>query len=124
MKIQTPTSLGELYDKLTILEIKGFNIKDEKKLVNVIAELDKLKAVADEHPISDGLYHELKKINEDLWKIEDDIRECERQKDFGDKFIELARSVYFTNDKRSEVKKTINVEYGSDIVEEKSYEKY
>jgi len=124
MKIQTPTSLGELYDKYSILEIKTVNIKDDAKLVNVTAELEKLKEVAKDYPISDDLYNELKSINEQLWVIEDDIRECERQKDFGDKFVELARSVYFTNDKRSDVKKTINVEYGSDIVEEKSYEKY
>ena len=124
MKIQTPTSLGELYDKYSILEIKTANIKDEGKLVNITTELEKLKVVVEEHPISEELYRELKSINEQLWVIEDDIRECERQKDFGDKFVQLARSVYFTNDKRCEVKKTINVEYGSDIVEEKSYEKY
>jgi len=124
MKIEIPTSLGELYDKYSILEIKRTNIKDESKLLNINSELEKLKVFIDHNSISEELYGELKSINEQLWKIEDDIRECERQKNFGDKFIQLARSVYFTNDKRSEIKKTINVEYGSDIVEEKSYENY
>ena len=124
MKIQTPTSLGELYDKISILEIKMANIKDPAKLTNVIKEYKELRTVGDKHPIDDDLYQQLSRINQDLWEIEDDIRECERQKDFGEKFIQLARNVYITNDKRSDVKKQINVAYGSDLVEEKSYESY
>ena len=124
MEILTPTSLGELYDKVSILEIKMSNIQDEEKLKNISVELGKLRDVTNVHPISEQLYDELKLINGKLWKIEDDIRECERQKDFGKKFIILARNVYITNDERSSIKKRINVEYGSDLVEEKSYEKY
>lgn len=124
MKIQTPTSLGELYDKLSILEIKMSNIKDEEKLTNISYELEKLQDIVKDHPIAETLYRELKFVNEQLWKIEDDIRECERQKDFSDKFIQLARDVYITNDERCDIKKKINIEYGSDLVEEKSYEKY
>ena len=124
MEILTPTSLGELYDKVSILEIKMSNIQDEEKLKNISVELGKLRDVTNVHPISDQLYDELKLVNGKLWKIEDDIRECERQKDFGKKFIILARNVYITNDERSSIKKRINVEYGSDLVEEKSYEKY
>ena len=124
MKIETPISLGELYDKFSILEIKTERISDEEKLKNIRNERDNLKVVVEKYPIAEELYDELKELNEKLWIIEDDIRECERQKDFGKKFIILARNVYITNDKRSEVKKKINIEYGSDIVEEKSYEKY
>jgi len=124
MKIQTPTSLGELYDKVTILEIKLANIKDANKLANIKNEYKQLRRIANEHEIDHDLYQGLLWINQDLWKIEDDIRECERQKDFGEKFIQLARNVYITNDKRSDIKKQINVAYGSDLVEEKSYESY
>jgi len=124
MKIQTPTSLGELYDKISILEIKMANIKDAEKIKNIRNEYWQLKEIADQHKIDQDLYQGLLWINQDLWKIEDDIRECERQKDFGEKFIQLARSVYVTNDKRSDLKKTINVAYGSDLIEEKSYESY
>jgi len=124
MKIQTPTSLGELYDKISILEIKMANIKDPAKLANVIKEFKELRTVGDKHPIDDDLYQQLTCINQDLWGIEDDIRECERQKDFGEKFIQLARNVYITNDKRSDIKKQINIAYGSDLVEEKSYGAY
>jgi len=121
MKIQTPTSLGELYDKISILEIKMANAE---KIKNIRNEYWQLKEIADQHKIDQDLYQGLLWINQDLWKIEDDIRECERQKDFGEKFIQLARSVYVTNDKRSDLKKTINVAYGSDLIEEKSYESY
>jgi len=124
MRIETPISLGELYDKFSILEIKTERISDEEKLKNIRNERDSLKVVVEKYPIAEELYNELKEINEKLWIIEDDIRECERRKDFDKKFIILARNVYITNDKRSEVKKKINIEYGSDIVEEKSYEKY
>ena len=124
MKILTPTSLGELYDKISILEIKIANIKDPVKLANVIKEYKELKVIGDANPIDHDLYEKLKWINEDLWTIEDEIRTREKNKDFGEKFIELARAVYVTNDKRSEAKKEINLIYGSDLIEEKSYEKY
>ena len=127
MKVEV--SNGELLDKLTILELKMSNISDEKKLINVKKEYDELNPLAkllfekfkDELLIK---YKELSLINSQLWKIEDDIRECEKNKNFGEKFVELARAVYFTNDKRSEVKKQINILTGSGFIEEKSYEDY
>ena len=124
MKITVPISLGELYDKISILEIKLANIPDTKKLANISQEYNELKEIADGYPIEDDLYNQLKEINKDLWDIEDGIRVKERNKDWGDDFVKLARRVYFSNDKRAEVKKEINLKYGSSIVEEKSYEKY
>lgn len=122
-------SNGELLDKLTILEIKLAEIKDEAKLVNIQKEFDTLNPLAKElFDNNDGQlqnhYLELASINSQLWDIEDRIRECEKAKRFDKEFIELARSVYITNDKRSEVKKIINVTTGSNLVEEKSYEEY
>ena len=122
-------SNGELLDKLTILEIKLAEIKDEAKLVNIQKEFDTLNPLAKElFDNNDGQlqnhYLELASINSQLWDIEDRIRECEKAKRFDIEFIELARSVYITNDKRSEVKKIINVTTGSNLVEEKSYEEY
>ncbi len=122
-------SNGELLDKLTILEIKLAEIKDEAKLVNIQKEFDTLSPLAKElFDNNDGQlqnhYLELSSINSQLWDIEDRIRECEKAKRFDKEFIELARSVYITNDKRSEVKKIINVTTGSNLVEEKSYEEY
>ena len=129
MKIEV--SNGEIIDKYTILEIKRVEIKDEKKLVNVQHEYDVLTPivkciydeVSDESKLKE-LHNDLLTINKKLWKIEDDIRECERNKDFGQTFVDLARAVYFTNDDRSLVKKDINTLTGSDLVEEKSYEDY
>ncbi|WP_163708333.1 DUF6165 family protein [Mangrovibacterium lignilyticum] len=123
MKIEV--SNGEIADKLTIIEIKLENIKDEKKLVNLKAEFAVLdeavaKIIAKDHP----LYQELLTINKKLWDIEDRIRELEKAKDFGAEFVEVARSVYFTNDKRSDVKRKINELTGSSLIEEKSYEDY
>ena len=119
---------GELVDKLTILEIKKVEIKDEEKNNNVCVELDVLNAFyLDQVPQSDtlrDLKDELKKINSELWKIEDGIRDCERGQDFSQTFIDLARAVYRTNDKRAAVKKQINSLLGSTIVEEKSYADY
>lgn len=119
---------GELIDKITILEIKLERMTDEAKLANVRIERDTLVAARDAAvPASselDALTAELKTINESLWEIEDDIRECERSKDFGSRFVELARSVYFTNDRRSDVKRKINALLGSRLVEEKSYAAY
>jgi len=126
--INVEISPGELIDKLTILEIKLERINDEAKLKNIRLEHDTLtSALADLGSASnrlDELTGQLKAINEDLWNIEDDIRGCERTKDFGDRFIELARAVYIANDKRSAVKRDINGHLGSRIVEEKSYADY
>lgn len=130
MLIQAPVSLGELVDKITILEIKTQNITDKEKLANVENELQHLsKTLQDVLSASQmeelqALKQELLEINQELWNIEDDIRDCERAKDFSEKFVELARSVYFTNDKRADGKKRINIAFGSELVEEKSYQAY
>jgi hypothetical protein len=124
MKILTPISLGELYDKISILEIKMKNIENPQKLVNITNEWEELKKVAVNYPISDELYFQLKEVNQKIWDIEDGIREEERNKDWGDDFIKFARGVYFNNDERSRIKKEINEKYGSEIIEEKSYAKY
>ena len=127
MKVEV--SNGELLDKLTILELKMSNISDDKKLINVKKEFNELSPLAKLlfEKFKDELlskYKELALINSQLWKIEDDIRECEKNKNFGEKFVALARAVYFTNDKRSDVKKQINILTGSGFIEEKSYEDY
>ena len=127
MKVEV--SNGELLDKLTILELKLTNIADVQKLSNIQKEHDELSPLADQLFDSYGeelknLYNKLTEINSELWTIEDDIRECERNKDFGTDFVSLARAVYFTNDKRSDVKKAINLLTDSGFVEEKSYENY
>lgn len=125
MKIEV--SIGEIVDKLSILHIKRENISDEEKLKNVITEYNYLLNVVEKElsiSTDSGLYLELLNINKELWSIEDDIRDLERNKDFGDSFIELARSVYFTNDRRAKVKKDINLLYGSELIEEKSYTSY
>jgi hypothetical protein len=125
MKIEV--SIGEIVDKLSILKIKTENINDKVKLDNVIKEYEYLLGVVEGDlniSTDSDLYNELLSINKELWDIEDDIRDKEREKSFDDEFVSLARSVYFTNDKRADVKKRINIEYGSDFVEEKSYNKY
>lgn len=119
---------GELIDKITILEIKSERINDAEKLVNIRHELEVLSKTR-EAQMRDSqeltqLATQLKQINEKIWEIEDAIRECESRKDFGQEFIELARGVYHTNDKRAAVKKQINLLTGSDIIEEKSYTDY
>ena len=127
MIINTPVSLGELVDKISILHIKNKNIKDYEKLLLVKEELSLLQQTLNDHVNSDQIkpfLDSLIDINSKLWVIEDDIRDCERDKNFDQKFIDLARSVYFTNDKRSEIKLEINKKFGSKIVEVKSYEKY
>ena len=127
MIINTPVSLGELVDKISILHIKNTNIKDNEKLLLVKEELSLLQQTLNDHVNSDQIkpfLDSLIDINSKLWVIEDDIRDCEREKIFDQKFIDLARSVYFTNDKRSEIKLEINKKFGSKIVEVKSYEKY
>ena len=127
MKVEV--SNGELLDKLSILELKLINIKEDKKLINIKNEHGGLSPLCNNLFNNYGnelrsLYAKLSEINAELWKIEDDIRECERNKDFGDEFVRLARAVYFTNDKRSDVKKSINLLTESGFVEEKSYEDY
>ena len=123
MKIEV--SVGEIVDKLSILQIKSDMIRDKEKLDNVKKEYDYLyDIVFKEMKIEQTDFFDMVSINQKLWKIEDDIRDKERAKTFDDEFIELARSVYFTNDKRSEVKKGINKKYGSLFVEEKSYSDY
>lgn len=123
MKIEV--SNGEIVDKLTIIELKLKYIQDEVKRKNLKTEYDVLdKAVAQIIEKNHDLYQELLGINQELWDIEDTIRDLERKKDFGKKFIETARAVYFTNDRRSEVKKKINQLTGSNLREEKSYQKY
>ena len=118
-------SNGEIVDKLTIIEIKLKHIQDPAKLKNIQTEYEVLnEAVAKIIDKKNELYLELLKINQELWDIEDVIRDLERAKDFGSQFIETARAVYFTNDKRSEVKRKINELTGSNLVEEKSYQKY
>jgi phenylalanyl-tRNA synthetase alpha subunit len=126
--IQIPISPGELLDKITILQIKSERIQDPAKVANVKVELDLLSNVWRQSVTSDtkieALTKELKSINEKLWKVEDDIRDEERNKQFGERFIELARSVYVINDDRANAKKKINLHLNSSIVEEKSYQDY
>ena len=127
MLINTPISLGELVDKISILMIKKKNISDSIKLQHVNKELEFLQKTLKKY-ISDDEINEfllkLVNINSKLWDIEDDIRECERKKLFDQTFIDLARSVYFTNDERALVKNDINKTFGSELVEVKSYEEY
>jgi len=123
MKIEV--SNGEILDKLSILEIKLDNVKEESKLENIGKEHSALSLATSRIPASPlDLYNDLKKVNQELWDIEDTIRIKERNKEFDQEFIALARSVYQTNDKRAEIKKEINLHTGSDFVEEKSYEDY
>jgi hypothetical protein len=123
-----PVSLGELLDKIVILEIKAAKFADPQKLGNVRTELALLRAERARLPLAgaeiDALAAALKQVNEALWEIEDRIRDCERDKNFGTEFIELARSVYRTNDQRAAIKRQINELAGSAIVEEKSYRAY
>ena len=127
MIIKTPVSLGELVDKISILHIKNLNITDSEKIKLVKEELSLLNNTLEDHINRNDIQQHLDSlitINSKLWVIEDDIRDCERNKIFDQKFIDLARSVYFTNDKRSAVKLEINKKFGSKIIEVKSYEQY
>ena len=123
--ISVPVSPGELIDKITILEIKRERITDAKKVSNVTAELELLTAARDRgvpaSPELTQLTAELRRVNEALWDIEDAIRVCEDNRDFGPRFIELARSVYHQNDRRAALKRSVNELLGSKLVEEKSY---
>ena len=127
-KIYAEISVGELLDKISILEIKQKNLKDNEKIKIVNKELESLNMTLKKDVMMteeiQSLYQDLKKINSMLWDIEDGKRDCERNKDFGDKFIELARSVYIENDNRAKIKNKINQLSGSNISEVKSYDKY
>ena len=125
MPLLVPISVGELLDKISILEIKAAAIGDPAKQANVRRELAALEAVRTREvaafPELPALYAELKSVNQALWRIEDEIRDCERGGEFGQRFIELARDVYRINDRRAVLKRRINELTGSDLVEEKSY---
>jgi uncharacterized protein YukE len=127
-QIKVPISPGELLDKITILEIKSERMSDAEKLANVRRELSLLNETWSAAVTADEtvrrIHQQLKEINEALWEIEDDIRDKERVQEFDDRFVELARSVYFTNDRRADAKKELNTYLGSEIVEEKSYQDY
>ena len=127
-KIYSEISAGELFDKISILEIKKNKIKDRSKRNIVLKELSSLQETVSENIKKSKslikLYKKLKSINLKLWKIEDKIRDCERNKNFEYKFIKLARAVYFTNDERSRIKNKINSLTKSNISEVKSYKKY
>ena len=127
MIVNTPISLGELIDKISILVIKEKKITDEKKNNLIREELTLLRKTLNEAANNNSINNYLNQlidVNSTLWKIEDEIRDCEKNKKFDQKFIELARSVYITNDKRAEIKLEINKKFGSKIVEVKSYKKY
>lgn len=119
-------SMGELFDKITILDIKRNMLKDEKKLANVQKEYEYLVSKLNWSIVSsvkyDVFYNELYNINRELWDIEDGKRQCEKDQDFGEHFIYLARQVYLKNDLRASIKKNINIFYQSEFVEEKSYD--
>lgn len=122
MKIEV--SIGEILDKISILEIKKARINSPEKLVNVEKEWMELWPLYEKLVTTDEVawkYAELKSVNEQLWEIEDEIREWEKREHFGDRFIQLARLVYITNDKRARIKKDINLLSGSELMEEKSY---
>ena len=123
-----PVSVGELFDKITILEIKIENLQEKNALNNVKTEHDQLNTIYNnnflKNKIARDLFNDLKEINQKLWDIEDKIRDKEKSKKFDKEFIELARNVYFTNDERSRIKRNIYETFGSKIIEEKSYSKY
>lgn len=124
MIVKAPISIGELVDKITILEIKKQFFTDVVKIQNVEKELNYLrKVLPDTVDIFDQFYS-LYHINQKLWRIEDDIRIKEKLKEFDNDFIELARSVYYTNDTRAKLKKEINLKVGSELIEEKQYDEY
>jgi hypothetical protein len=130
MPLLIPASVGELIDKISILEIKQQRITDTARQQNITRELKALMSVIEQHQLGypkgalAELGQQLSAVNQLLWQIEDDIRECERQADFGARFIELARAVYHRNDERAAIKRQINDLCGSELVEEKSYAAY
>ena len=128
MRLTIETSPGEFLDKLSILEIKAERITEPGKLANVRRELDLLRATWEASPLAErdisAALVELKQINVTLWEIEDRLREKEAQGAFDEEFVELARSVYKTNDRRAAIKRDLNLALGSDLIEEKSYKAY
>ena len=125
--MQIEVSIGEVVDKYTILMIKASKIQDPAKLENINKELIYLIEVLKKEDTLRTDYHHTKalfEINKELWKVEDDLRDLERVKDFGKEFVTLARNVYKLNDKRAHIKKEINMKFGSEFVEEKSYQSY
>lgn len=123
--MQIEVSIGEIVDKLSILKIKKDNIFDQAKLSNITKEFNYLyEVVFNQLQIQFIDYNKLVEVNKLLWKIEDDIRDKERKKEFDKEFAELARSVYITNDRRADIKKEINIKYNSLFIEEKSYNQY
>ena len=126
--ISVPIALGELIDKITILEIKEERIADETKRRNIRNELKLLRDVRDGAVAQDEVMRQLtdrlKKVNEQIWDLEDTIRNCERTDDFGQLFLTTARQIYRTNDQRAALKRDINLNFGSSIIEEKSYSQY
>ena len=128
MSIRVELSVGELLDKISILQIKAERIVDPSKLENINKELDVLMSLWKDSAYSNNNLesetNELKAINEELWAIEDKIRDKERNRVFDKGFIELARAVYITNDKRADIKRIINSKTGSELIEEKSYSDY
>ena len=128
MLLQVQTSLGEFLDKLVILEIKAERIPDAAKLANVTRELELLRATWNAsslaaHDVS-VLRAELRRVNETLWDVEDRLRAMESEQRFDREFVELARSVYVTNDRRAAIKRELNLRLGSELIEEKSYTRY
>lgn len=127
VNVNTPISLGELVDKITILQIKTLEIKDKTKLENIKHELSLLSSILDETNLKSHLSKEMNELyvtNYKLWSLEDTIRECEMNNSFDQLFIDTARLIYKTNDERSRVKKQINIKFNSDVVEEKSYKEW
>jgi hypothetical protein len=126
--VETPIAIGELIDKITILEIKVERFTDAAKAKNAMAELTALRTRRDQaipaSPELDVLTARLKAVNQRIWDMEDNIRDCERRADFGPDFVAVARSIYRTNDERAAVKREINVVLGSELIEEKSYAAY
>ena len=122
--MQIEVSIGEVVDKWTILSIKVLNITDKDKLANITNERNYLNKMIEPEILMDPLTDQLLDINKKLWTVEDNLRNLERDKRFGDKFIQQARSVYMLNDERARIKKDINIKYGSSFVEEKSYQPY
>jgi len=119
---KVPVSIGEYIDKITILAIKSRRITDKDKVRNVLRELNQLVLLDSEKIINTDLYRKLIRVNEDLWEVEDAIRVKEKNQQFDQEFIELARSVYRLNDRRADLKRQINLQYESDLIEEKSYD--
>jgi hypothetical protein len=122
MKVEV--SIGEVLDKISILAIKLNKIEDKDKLRNIQKEFEKLTSQVTSGMYMDKIYLELCKVNQKLWNVEDKLRDHERLNNFNEDFINLARSVYKLNDKRAEIKKEINIKYGSELIEEKSYQEY